>query len=723
MSEETEATPTDNEACDDDEVDGDDDTETNEHKDEDNGTNVDSSVPYMCGICDEQFTDTASLKDHAMIHVGHKLHCCPLCAEMFAEKADLQAHIETHSSFDRPYKCKLCDKRFTQLSSLNAHHRSHASKPFMCDVCNKSFTHPGSLKSHMKIHAAVQRFTCLTCDKNFLYASKLRDHMRTHLVGVVADYPFECETCRKKFKDSRRYQEHLRRHTGEKPYSCTVCGKSFVSYTERHKHMRTHSGERPYECNLCDKSYTQASDLKRHMFFHAGIEDRPFVCDVCNKGFQRNSDLKKHVRIHTGEKPHKCDQCDKSFKQISHLQSHAFMHFDGKIYVCKIKTCKRRFKVEDAYKKHMEGHSGQLAPLGCIHCDKSFGTKSKLDQHMRTHAPPADKQYSCNLCEKTFPDIVLLREHFKDHDEKEKMYSCEVCEKKFTTLQSLRVHRRMHTGEKPYECPECHKRYTKNSYLKSHLRSHSGERPFACEVCPKRYSTAGALLRHNQRKHGKARRVTCGRPRQAECEYDQYVYTAERDEVMKVINEEDESDEMSDAESKGDAKANVFTRSGDIKLELVDSNLASDNAEYKNSADTFKRNPNDDESMSAEEMSDAETIVTAKGDFSGNPGDLKIEPVDSNIGNISETGSESNTNVQECQNVGYGVSHDKIHNTAVASNNLNLIDPNEIKTEPFDPDFQFDHTSIAVTDTWNMDAYTLLKQIKKEIESDTDEES
>merc|ERR1712029_1025099 len=81
-------------------------------------------------------------------------------------------------------------------------------------------------------------------------------------------------------------------------------------------------------CDICEKVFDKPSRLKTHMFFHTG--ERPFRCDFigCSLTFPTQSKLARHKRTHTKEKKIICHICDKAFGRRDHLRQHLQTHKD-----------------------------------------------------------------------------------------------------------------------------------------------------------------------------------------------------------------------------------------------------------------------------------------------------------------------------------------------------------------------------------------------------------
>uniref|UniRef100_A0A8C5WE39 C2H2-type domain-containing protein n=1 Tax=Leptobrachium leishanense TaxID=445787 RepID=A0A8C5WE39_9ANUR len=151
------------------------------------------------------------------------------------------------------------------------------------------------------------------------------------------------------------------------------------------------------------------------------------------------------------EKPYSCSECEESFGSRSTLVI------------------------------HQRTHTGEK-PFSCSECGKCFNSNSALVVHQRNHT--GEKPFSCSKCGDSFSSRSTLLRHQRIHSG-ERPYACSVCEKSFAHLDR---HQRTHTGEKPFSCSECGKCFSQKSDLLSHERTHTGERPFSCSECGKGFS-------------------------------------------------------------------------------------------------------------------------------------------------------------------------------------------------------------------------------------------
>ncbi|KAE8297652.1 Zinc finger protein 219 [Larimichthys crocea] len=166
-------------------------------------------------------------------------------------------------------------------------------------------------------------------------------------------------------------------------------------------------------------------------------------------------------------------------------------------------------------------HRGER-PFSCPHCEKTYGLKRDLKEHMVLHTgekppPPSlqqddlhtasegnlechlrihngEKPYPCTECDQSFSQKPELRRHMFSHTGGG--FLCSYCGKSLRDPHSLKSHERLHTGERPHRCPVCEKGYTWATKLRRHMKlSHLMEKLYSCH-CGASYTVRQSLLRH-----------------------------------------------------------------------------------------------------------------------------------------------------------------------------------------------------------------------------------
>jgi hypothetical protein len=123
-------------------------------------------------------------------------------------------------------------------------------------------------------------------------------------------------------------------------------------------------------------------------------------------------------------------------------------------------------------------------------CSRSFSTKCKLQNHIKTHT--GEKPFKCSECLlKSFSQKYNLQIHKRKHTEK-KPFRCSECSLSFSLISNLHnFHTRTHTGEKPLRCLECSQSFSYKRPFETHERQHTGEKPWRCSECSISFSNLG----------------------------------------------------------------------------------------------------------------------------------------------------------------------------------------------------------------------------------------
>lgn len=279
---------------------------------------------------------------------------------------------------------------------------------------------------------------------------------------------------------------------------CSHCPRVFNNATSHGRHEKAHTKQTEYICSYCDKKFSTGGSLWHHK--KSQHEEKHLKCSHCDERFAVERFLKLHMRRHTGEKPYKCKTCDAQFALASTLRNHQATHSALKPFLCD--TCGVSFRRKDNLEHHIERRHKRSRDYSCNLCHKSFSVQSTLDNHKIHHENKEHglKPYKCDLCAKHFTTPNGLKSHMSLHKMK-KDHVCETCGKVFKMRYYLTKHQAIHLKVKPFLCNVCDRRFAQKSNLDIHMRTHTGVKPYACNLCGKSFSHNVSLKGHTSTCH------------------------------------------------------------------------------------------------------------------------------------------------------------------------------------------------------------------------------
>ena len=136
------------------------------------------------------------------------------------------------------------------------------------------------------------------------------------------------------------------------------------------------------------------------------------VCRICHKGLKSSHTLRSHIKTtHIKKTKHQCEICGRYYAEASGL------------------------------KAHRNKHTGET--IQCTKCDKHFGSKSQLNEHLQSHLTAAERGSICENCGKEFAHKRGWRGHIKwcgIPKELRARVKCKYCPKDFVNNKEKNQH-------------------------------------------------------------------------------------------------------------------------------------------------------------------------------------------------------------------------------------------------------------------------------------------
>ncbi|XP_037032513.1 gastrula zinc finger protein XlCGF26.1-like [Bradysia coprophila] len=379
---------------------------------------------------------------------GKNTVTCKECESVFTTRDEYHKHKSTHK---KSFECDVCQKVFQTRFRLSTHYVMHMTvKSFLCEVCSRPFARASTLRRHRYTHATEKRFVCETCGRRFPAQYLLKLHITQSHTDAATVMCAQCSkvfTTNAHLKIHMNVH-----HSEVNPYKCEICQLQFnhPSALLRHR-KRFHDPTSSFPCKECPKKFTQQILLERHMKTHPIKSMQPpqkviIRCEECGITLCRPDRLRAHLaKLHNPANPHKCDTCRQTFPTEILMNQHAMrLHAPEYEYIYKCYICPKKYNQEAALKRHVKLHTDPKKPVTCELCGKILGRPNRLKPHMRALHSPYNP-FKCDICLQTFREQKMLDSHTTQVHEQTIL--CQYCDKTFGKRDGLRQHLRRNHSE------------------------------------------------------------------------------------------------------------------------------------------------------------------------------------------------------------------------------------------------------------------------------------
>lgn len=352
----------------------------------------------------------------------------------------------------RRYGCSSCSVRFNTKDRLAMHEIIHANdkKPVICPHCEKSYSRRDKLRKHVeKIHPGLPMpdpISPNTAKKEKAALSK-----------VKADKPKQP----KDPKDPKQTKMTL----GEKVNVITV----------------TINGHTKYKCPECDTMFSYQKGCVRHIrMFHNG-DKGDFSCPICPLTYKDNKGLYQHMhRKHKDQKGAPAEETEETPENSDSEDS---------------ETASETVAAEPV-----------SATYQCKYCPKVYGSAGSRWQHKKSkHPEMLNSKGASPLVSSPSLKITAVKASPGKKD-----YTCQVCTKTYSNYMSLYMHKKTkHPGIPPGSGEgSAPSTPTKNGNVQVLVLGEGGltptgrrEKIHQCAKCPKKYADLKGLAAHIEKGH------------------------------------------------------------------------------------------------------------------------------------------------------------------------------------------------------------------------------
>lgn len=383
------------------------------------------------------------------------------------------------------YICKQCPFFSKVAQRLVTHYRakhlmSNKSQNLQCSFCNGILIGTDRMNKHIMTSHCVQtgqnEYSCMLC----LQPCEKSDQLLAHSYQCQRKFNESLALTHKQEKlpltEQARIVEQQQReqHAAENErldragqrFSCYLCEREFASEALVNLHLN-HVHTKWTSTVVVNDTFlmVQHKDGKTDLMPNkAGTKAEPEQINV--------NDLPTNREVEEiGAKTaygYYCSKCECVIKiyQLFYLHMHNF-HKMTKQFECKITSCKKTFKTQEAFKEHIDQTKhpqksvieDPLLSIACHNCDAYFIDDKDIETHLLS-----DEHYN----------KVIKNQDRSSLKAEARNYKCKTCHTWFGLLDSFIYH--MEHESHKHGCPHCGLHFALPSSRRTHIQSTHADR-------------------------------------------------------------------------------------------------------------------------------------------------------------------------------------------------------------------------------------------------------